>query len=188
MVPDNQITLFWSDLLHLSDSDYDKIEEQGVYLWGFTIHGKFIPYYVGIADNIKYRLYEHINNIIGGRYTIHHKDSLSRFKEFKNTMAKVDNSAGKLYDPDWPAKYMTFIDQRRLLQPHIDYMVNQFTFTFAATGAYNLTKSDLEAIEKICINQIGKENLWNHRAGNSGKFNIKHVGNPIIVGFFNQNT
>lgn len=184
---DNQITLKWSDLVHIGELEYDNQNEQGVYLWGFTIDGTFIPYYVGIAFNIKYRMFEHINSIIGGHYTIHHKNSLARFKDYKNTVAKAENSSGKLYSPDWPAKYKTFIDQRKILQPHIDYMVDNFTFTYASTVEYNLYKGDLEAIEKICINQLGKENLWNHRAGISGKFIIQHTGNPIIVGLFKQN-
>jgi hypothetical protein len=74
------ITLNWTDLTSISDLGYHHRNESGVYVWGFTIDNVFIPYYLGIAENIIFRIHEHVNSIISGRYTIFHRNSLATFK------------------------------------------------------------------------------------------------------------
>lgn len=149
--------------------------ERGVYLWGFTINENFVPYYVGIADDILLRINKHIRCILCGEYTIYHSISLANFNEFKHEPPKVDSGKGKLYEPDLPDGFHNFLCYRQLLQPHIDFMVNTFTFFYAAVNN-EISGQDLKEIEKICINQIGKEKLANTRMGNSDKFFVTHNG------------
>lgn len=177
----NNLTLNWTDLTSISDLTYHDQNKAGVYIWGFTIDKDFIPYYVGIAENIIFRIHEHINFIIGGRYTIYHRDSLARFKEFKNQEIQADKSKGRIYIPDWPYGYKNFLDNRKELQPHIKFMIDTFTFTFAVVDREIISWQDLKEIEKTCIKQIGKENLENTRGGRSDKYLIKHTGNPTVT-------
>jgi len=177
----NSITLNWTDLTTISDLTYHDRNEAGVYIWGFTIDKVFIPYYVGIADNIIFRIHEHINSIISGRYTIFHRDYLAKFKDFKDQPVQADKTAGKIYVPDWPYGFKTFLDNRKELQPHIDFMVDTFTFSYAVVDRDLVSGQDLKDLEKICINQIGKENLANTRAGHCDKFIINHIGNLTVT-------
>ena len=177
-----QLTLNWCDLISVSDLEYSENSKSGIYIWGFRIDKDFIPYYLGIAENIMLRIHQHINSIIGGRYTILHLNSLANFvdyKDYKNIQYEMNK--GVLYIPDWPYGFKYFLDHRKALQPHIDFMVDTFTFSFASVDANLISKQDLKEIEKICFNQIGKETLVNKRAGYSDKFFIKHNGNPTIA-------
>jgi len=185
---DKNLVLNWSDFINITDLTYNEKGEGGVYLWGFTIENTFVPYYIGITDNIIYRIHEHLNLIIGGRYTIYHHDSLVNFKGFKKQGVQEDKSQGIIYSPDWPKGYKHFIDIRKMLQPHIDYMIDRFTFSFAKVDQQQITSNNLEDIEKICIAQIGIENLANQRGGYSDKFIIQHIGNPNITKLVKSNS
>jgi hypothetical protein len=154
---------------------------KGVYLWGFTIDQKFIPYYLGIAEDINFRLLEHIKSIISGNYRIFHKDSLADFVKYKMVDVHPDKSKGVLYIPNWPDGYQTFLQERHQLQPHIDYMIDTFTFFYASINDPDINKYDLQEIEKICINHIGKESLLNMRGGHSERFQIEHKGNKTLL-------
>src|SRR5690606_2837648 len=175
------ITLNWTDFTSISNLDYHDRKEPGVYVWGFTINNVFIPYYVGIADYIIFRIHEHINSIISGRYTIYHRNSLAIFKDFKNHDVQTDITKGTIYTPNWPYCFKKFLDHRKELQPHIDFMVDTFTFCYALVDREHVSGQDLKDIEKICINQIGKENLANTRAGHCDKFIINHSGNLTMI-------
>ena len=178
------LTLNWSDFTCISDLTSHPRNEAGVYIWGFTIDKVFIPYYVGIADNIIVRIFEHINSIISGKYAIFHRDSLAQFKNFKDQDVQADMTKGKIYNPDWPNGFKTFLDKRKEFQPHLDFMVDNFTFSYMVVTSEIVSKQDLKEIEKICIQQIGKENLANTRAGNSDKFIITHSGNYLLTNIF----
>lgn len=178
----------WADLTNISDLVYRDQSGSGVYLWGFSINNNFVPYYFGITDNISYRIHQHINSIIGGRYTVFHRDSLANFKEYKDKEVQADKSKGKIYSPDWVSGYKHFIDNRKNLQPHIDFMVDSFTFSFATIDKKVISGADLKEIEKICFNQIGIENLINTRTGTPIKTTITHSGNELISNKFNKKT
>ena len=175
------ITLEWKRLARVSEIEYPTEKKYGIYLWGFTIENEFLPYYVGIVDDIFSRIMEHINFIIGGKYTVYHSDSLINFTEFKNQETNIEKTGGKLYSPNWPRFYKTFIEIRKELQPHIDFMVDCFTFSYATVDQSKISKKDLKEIEKICINQIGKENLQNTKSGFSNRFNVNHCGDMKII-------
>ncbi|MFC2107283.1 hypothetical protein ACFLRY_02990 [Bacteroidota bacterium] len=174
------ITLDWQALINASKISYQQ-NMYGIYIWGFTIDNEFIPYYVGIADNIFSRIMEHISSIISGKYVIYHNKSLGNFTEYKNQDANINNTHGKVYSPNWPIEYVSFINKRKELQTHIDYMVDTFAFSYAKLDQGTISKKDLKEIEKICINQIGKENLQNSKSGFSNRFNINHSGNNTII-------
>lgn len=178
----NTITLNWTDPKSISDLAYPGRSEAGVYVWGFTIDNVFIPYYVGIADNLLLRIQEHISSILSGRYTIFHRDSLANFKNFKDQDVQKDKSKGKIYSPNWPHNYKSFLDGRKELQPHIDFMIDAFSFFYAVVNRELVSGQELKHIEKTCINHIGKENLANTRAGYSDKFIVSHIGNTTRSG------
>jgi hypothetical protein len=112
---------------------------------------------------------------------IFHRDSLARFKDFKDQDVQADSTKGKIYIPDWPYSFINFLDSRNELQPHLDFMVDTFTFSYAVVNREIVSKQDLKEIEKICIKQIGKENLANTRSGYSNKFIINHIGNTTLT-------
>ncbi|MEO6844506.1 MAG: hypothetical protein ABI184_04985 [Ginsengibacter sp.] len=174
------LTLEWSDFIPIMNLSYHQKNNRGVYVWGFKIGGEFMPYYVGIADKINLRIYEHVNSIIGGKYTIYHRNSLVNFKSFIDQEVQTDKSKGKIYLPNWPSSYKNFLVSRKDLQPHIDFMVDTFTFSFAVHDR----KQDLRCIEKICINQIGFKNLGNTIDGICDKFVINHIGNLALTESF----
>ncbi len=184
---ENTLVLNWNNLTKIPEIPVPNQDIYGVYIWGFIIDSDFIPYYVGIADNITNRIYQHINAILGGLYTIYHRDSLANFNNYKNDTVKSDKSCGKLYSPNWPKDYKTFIIERKVLQEHINYMVDCFTYSYAAVDPKKFPKKDLKEIEKICINQIGIQNLANTRSGDSSRFNIEHGENTIIIEKFKNN-
>lgn len=175
-----EIKLDWTNLSRISELEYsDENINRGVYIWGFTIDNEFIPYYVGIAENIEYRLTEHVNSILGGRYSIHHKNNLKDFIKYKeNTIAGKE---GLIYIPNWPNGYNIFLKNRENLKIHIDYMIETMTYSYAAIIDNN---TDLKAVEKICINQIGKEKLWNKRSGNDNTLQLIHSGNNAVTNLF----
>lgn len=180
----NNLTLDWKDFTGIPDLTPSHQNDPGVYVWGFTVNGVFIPYYVGIANDIIFRILEHINSIISGRYTIFHRNSLATFYRFKDEPLQADMTKGKIYIPDWPYGFKNFLDRRKELEPHIDFMVKTFTFSYAVVDREIAAGKDLKDIEKICINQIGKEKLANTRAGYSNRFNLNHIGNPYIIECF----
>ncbi len=174
------LSLDWIDLKNISNLNYSEDDNFGVYLWGFTINNNFVPYYIGIAKYINYRILEHARSITSGMYTIFHKDSLENFKQFKNDKADTNNDVGKLYEPNWPKDYKNFVENLNLLQTHINFMVEKFTYSYAILDKNHVSLSDLKEIEKTCINQIGIENLINTRAGKSDKYNLIHRGNSVV--------
>lgn len=184
---ENEITLEWTNLIHISELSYDDPNKSGVYIWGFTINNVFIPYYIGIATDIIYRIQEHINFIISGRYNIFHKNSLVTFRNYKGKKDENKNE-GVVYQSTYPKGFKNFLDNRKELQPHIDFMVDTFTFSFALVDRETVSGQDLKEIEKICIKHIGKENLANTRGGHSNKFSITHSGNETVTKFMKGNT
>jgi hypothetical protein len=180
------VELNWQVLQPIQEIPFK--EEYGIYIWGFMFEKEFVPYYVGIAYNITIanRLTEHVNNLIGGRYCIIHSADLKSFYNFKEIEKESDDS-GLLYIPNWPEGYGNFLKRRHLLKPHIDNMVDRMYFTYSAISDESLEKKDYELIEKYCINKIGKNNLWNTRAGLTGDFTLRRpIGDERIVRLFEE--
>lgn len=178
---ENQIILDWSNFIPISEFTKINSKISGVYIWGFNIDSVFIPYYVGIAENIFLRINQHLSLLVSGQYTIFHKSSLTQFKLFKDSEVQTDKSMGKIYSPEWPNNYAKFLINRKELQPHIDYMVDCFQFTYAKVELGENSGFGLKEIEKACINLIGKENLINTKSGNSCILKIEHKGNNKII-------
>ncbi len=172
------IKLEWKEprnVLELNNLVKERLK--GVYIWGFNIE-YFVPYYIGISNDIIYRLFEHLNNLIGGRYTIFHKNSLCNFAKYKNQGLQKDKTEGKIYIPDWPSSYIDFLNERKdkeNFQDHLDFMIDNFAFSYAIPD--DKTKNNLEEIEKRCIYDIKIEKLANTKAGIVNKdYKIVHSG------------
>jgi len=178
---EKSINLNWAELMSISEMQFPGEKKYGVYLWGFTIDDEFVPYYIGITEDIFLRIIQHLSFIIGGKYAIYHCDSLKNFADFKNEKVNPYKTNGKMYSPNWPNEYKLFIEDRKDLQKHIDFMVDSFTFSYATVDQRIILNKELKEIEKICINQIGKKNLQNTRAGYSDQFIIAHSGEKRIT-------
>ncbi len=178
------ITLEWAELSLAKRFDYAHNHDRGgVYVWGFTIDDTFIPYYVGISGKVISRIYEHVTSLLNGRYTIFHRESLPRFYD---KTVKTDKVNGRIYDPEWPYAYKKFLDRRNELQVHIDQMVESFTFSFANIDSKLISNQDLKDVEKLCINQIGKDKLANEKSGNVSRISVQHIGNSAVTQLFRK--
>lgn len=178
----NEITLHWEEKVTLKELKNPlKSDISGVYIWGFTIDSKFIPYYVGSSDTIFKRICEHVASIMTGKYTMYHKDSLADFSKYKSEGVS-NNEKGKVYCPNWPESFVDFLAQREELQPHIDFMIDNFSCTYAKVES----KEYLKNVEGQCISAIGKANLCNDRQPNPGDVLLCHEGNSTITDFINS--
>jgi hypothetical protein len=177
---ENVITLDWSNFHNIKNLSLETSGKPGVYIWGFHIDDNFVPYYVGKANDLKLRLYQHIKSVIAGDYTIYHQSSLKNFINFKYNTANINNAFGKLYSPQWPNGYTFFIEQRALLEPHITFMLNTFTYSRAEVNKADETPQLLRDIENYCLTQIGIDKLANTKAGKYANLKIAHSGNQII--------
>ena len=144
-----------------------------------------MPYYVGEALNMEYRLLEHANAILGGEYCIHDRATLDTF--YKNNNGEVTGEDGLLYYPNsWPYGFNKFLSQLKNLRPHIDYMIETMTFSYAIIEDLNIGKNELRGIENICINSIGRERLWNKKSGKNSSITVKHSGSNLITNLFQK--
>jgi hypothetical protein len=176
-----KIILQWSEPINIKTIEYQRDKQEfifrGIYIWGFRIENEFMPYYVGIAEDILYRILEHVSLICGGRYCIHNQHTINEFYKYKN-----EEKAGEkvLYIPDWPYGYNKFIENFRSFQPHVLFMIENLEFSYAIVNE----DIDLKEIETIIIHQIGKENLWNLRAGIiTKKLRVVNQGAAEIINF-----
>lgn len=164
-----EIQLEWKQL-----QDYSKIDSlgtySGVYIWGFYLDD-FVPYMVGKAkagsySDIKNRLWSHLSSIMGGDYTIHKKENLRRFYDYKDK-EKWNELA---YIPRDERNFTSFVkDRYGWLKEHIDEMVDNFCFTYAVPD----DKDTIEDLEKSVIQIIGIDWLWNVRGGDPKRFTAK---------------
>lgn len=177
-----EITLKWEAISPLKDFQALLVPPIcGVYIWGFKINDEFIPYYVGSSDVIFKRICEHSASIMSGKYTIYHKGSLANFSQHKDDIADF-RGKGKVYEPNWPESFMSFVENRKAIQKHIDFMIDTFSFTYAVVEG----KEYLKKIEGKCIEEIRKDNLSNQRQPNSGDIILRHEGNSTIVDFIHS--
>lgn len=160
-----RIDLHWKPLKKALDLDFPNTKESGIYIWGFTIDDKFIPYYVGKADNIHGRIATHLSSIMSGRYTIFNKDCLKNFKLHKSQKELSSDGLGKIYIPYWPKSIIYFLNNKKKLEPHINFMLESFTFSYIKIPTEKFPADILDSLEKFIINYIGKENLINTRSG-----------------------
>lgn len=182
----NNVTLIWNDPVNVKSIKYTREDVdmyiRGIYIWGFRIQNSFIPYYIGITNDILYRIFEHVSSICAGKYCIQNKQLLNKFFEFKKDLESTNECL--LYIPDWPYGFSEFISKYRIFQEHILYMVEQMEFSYATIDS----KIDLKPIETNCIIQAGKEKLWNTRAGAlNTEYSITHKGNEEISRLFEIN-
>src|SRR5687768_3564074 len=111
----NDITLKWSCPIAIKEAN-EKLtaNTRGVYIWGFIKSNSFQPYYVGIAEDIKLRIFQHISRLLGGYYTIYPSDQLENFHS---------RNSKPIYSPDWPKSLVDFLNRRKEIGPHLELMV-----------------------------------------------------------------
>ncbi len=179
------IKLNWTKLQPVSNFHISEV--YGVYIWGFLFEEEFVPYYVGIAfkHTISNRIFQHVNDILGGKYCIIHSKDLREFYKFNKDMVSNDER-GLIYIPKWPNEYSTFLKKRKELSPHIDNMIDKMHFTYSILGKEFQTKNDYEIVEKACINAIGIEKLWNKRGGSVDVKIIEVDGDTRVTKLFNK--
>lgn len=153
--------------------DLSKANKKGVYIWGFRIDKEFIPYYVGKAVSIQHRIKEHISFILSGKYSIYDQDHL---KDFYNHPIK--------FEPYWPANFLDFLSLRQELAEDIDFMIDNFEFTFAEVKDSETSPKLLNEVEKYYIKLIGIPFLANTKGGNSSIDYIEHKGCEEILNIF----
>jgi len=173
-----KVILDWKELSNFRQLDLVKNSGRGVYIWGFRFESEFVPYYVGIAENIYLRLCEHMAALISGKYTIYHRDYLKVFAEHKK------NGEGQLFAPSWPENFTEFISNHEELLPHIKNMINRFEYSYSQVDQGNTLNVTLKDIEKYCISKIGKDNLANTRGGKFKSLNVTHFGCSEITRLF----
>lgn len=177
-----KIELTWTPLTSISNIKNPAEPNRGIYCWGFTVENKFMPYYIGKAENISHRIFEHFSSLIGGKYTLFHKEDLLNFSKFKEK--DPNEKEGKSYIPDWPKGYENFIKNRDNLKDDIDFMIKHMTYSYAIVDKIRYSKQELSEIEKKCIEDINIKNSINTRGGDSHGFEIEHRGDNNLIQFF----
>jgi hypothetical protein len=149
------IDLYWNKIQSFKNIA-DASTGKGIYIYGFFPGADFLPYYVGKAKNIKYRLVNHMSSFLGGGNTIYDSNYLKEIYFAKRYSSEWEKH--RLANKD---KLVDFINHRYDdLRKHIDEMVNNFHFTFAALD----NDEKLKQVENSVINQLGIEYLANQQS------------------------
>jgi len=153
-------------------------EISGIYLWGFkSRNNRFIPYYGGKAWRLKWRLTDHISNILGVNYTIYDPEKIEN-EDFNREHSKYNAE-----DFAWKVKW---IIDRNALKPYIDYMVDNFYFTYAEM-THNEFKEYADSAEKTLISECDLVGRGNSRCGRPHKpidlGNLKEIIDEFPLSF-----
>jgi hypothetical protein len=168
--------LEWSPLIRVKERvELKDANKRGVYIWGFRIENEFIPYYVGIAIDIEKRIKEHLSFIISGKYSIYDKNDLKEF--YKHEIKFI---------PNWPNNFLDFLSRRRELLEDIDFMIDNFEFSFAEVKEKEYPQVKLKEVEKYFIKLFEISCLANSRGGESEIENIEYVGDEEMVKIFEK--
>ncbi len=155
----------WSKITKYTELT-NAIDSSGIYIWCIKIApNRIIPYYVGKASNIGWRLTQHMSDLIGGNYTIHKQEDLKKIKElgYQHFIVKANN----IYEPTTIELKVRFIAEKdKEIKAHLDFMVENFYFTFHEIENYKEMGAEAE---KAVIKEIGIENLINRRGGDVHK-------------------
>lgn len=131
----------------------------GIYVWGFALEqppfqkptNKFFPYYVGKANNIFCRLYEHLTALKGGAYPIFDVQYCAQNKLNIGAMKKAyecqikQNRRRHIAHPKLPKEIIyfpeganTFLDfySSRQIQNTVNWMVEHFVFRYIQLPAH----------------------------------------------------
>jgi hypothetical protein len=168
--------LHWQSIVHYKElAEVEKSMNEtkkysGIYIWGFRNKEGFMPYYVGKEEEVCDRLCEHLNYLKGGAYTIYTEDALFDIENDK-----------PIYRPDSVKKRIQFVADEYpepALQEHVDFMINNFYFTYAPMS-YDEFKNYGADAERVMLNWL-KEIISNTRIGKNNTRVIK--GNIVLVG------
>ncbi len=125
-------------LSELAKVEKEKIGCPGIYVWGwFDEEEKFVPYYVGKANNIGQRLFEHIGKLKGGLYAIYSKE----FAFSKGFHPLMDQDDELLYIPSGIENWINNF-QKTNVQESLNWLLEKIKFSWCITKKENNT--DLE--------------------------------------------
>jgi|WetSurMetagenome_2_1015567.scaffolds.fasta_scaffold105686_2 hypothetical protein len=165
-------TLKWEQIQHYSFlAKNEPIEDiAGVYLWGFNSNGKFFYYYAGKARRVKWRLTDHISNILGLNYRLY-----DRIKFENIPFPRSENDYEAL---DYKIKAQAIIAhmENGKYQKLIEFMINNFYFTYAPIQDYQEYAADAE---KKVIHDLDMTSRGNTRGGKSSP--VIELGNIFEV-------
>lgn len=174
------ITLNWQPVFNYKE--FSKLKDLKksayIYLWLIKVENGFVPYYVGKAQNIKQRIFDHLTSQMGGAYSIPRKDYLDKFYDHKNDSA---------YSPKNYIEITEFIDdwllgEKSKYQIHLKEMIVNSFFTYSEIEK----KEALGDIENSLISNIGMERLDNMKSKLPQKYYHKNAGDKAIVELLSQ--
>jgi hypothetical protein len=183
MIKEQQIELEWHEIVTLEGlvCVEEKLKgKPGIYVWGWLDEeNKFVPYYVGKANNLAQRLFEHLRKLQGGMYSIY-SWQYTRSKNFK--CLREQDRDKLLYVPgsieNW--RQVFFSSE---VQESLKWLIDHLKFSWGiADRKYNM---DLERLIYYLLN-IKNSNTKN-KVGASVKgrwredIDVKFTGEEILV-------
>lgn len=149
--------LTWSRLRSILDFTTEDTKAQkhaGVYIWGFQINSRFIPWYVGEANNLNERAFQHNASLRGGAYSIYHSSSLETFMNEKGGVPKPDADSGLLYVPTGLHALAT-----QFLHPNVQSQVAILVHSFRITFGVPDGQCDLDTVERSLADHFDRRYL-----------------------------
>ncbi|MGN6802008.1 MAG: GIY-YIG nuclease family protein [Ginsengibacter sp.] len=178
-----QIELHWNDILDLKElvSHENELKgKSGIYVWGWLDEEKsFVPYYVGKADNLGQRLFEHLGKLKGGMYSIYSW----QYAFSKNFKCLRELEKGKLiYVPSTIENWQNLFFAREV-QDSLTCLIKNLKFSWGiADKKYNM---DLERLIYNLFNSKNPNTKNKVGASVKGKWradiDVKFSGDETLV-------
>lgn len=150
------------DFKELISAEEELKRKAGIYVWGwFDEEDNFVPYYVGKANNLRQRLFDHIGKLKGGMYSIYEwKYAFS--KDF-HPLKEIEEDK-LIYVPssieNW---YNVFLSNK--VQKSMNYLINNLMFSWCETDKD--VNINLEKYIFQLINKNSHEYYGNYKTGAS---------------------
>ena len=149
---------------------------RGVYLWGFSHNGAFIPYNVGKANNIHERALQHDAALVGGAYPVYHPDVLDEFHKYKNAQV---TASGKLYSPEGLFAFRRFYESTEI-KSILTSRVAAFRFTYALVEPKEVKT---RWVEQRVADHFGRAFLQSSVTGVAPNHLVVHHGGELVQEF-----
>ncbi len=180
-----QIELKWNGILDFKELITHEVElkgKPGIYIWGWLDEeNNFVPYYVGKANNLAQRLFEHIGKLKGGLYSIY-SWKYARSKDFAPLLQKDGDKL--LYVPSNIGNWKNNFLDSTVVQKNLNLLIENLKFSWCLTEKkYN---NDLERSIFVLLSNTDKVG-----ASVKGKpkedIKIKFSGEEALVRLCQQN-
>jgi len=144
----------------------------GIYMWGVKFNSAYYPIYVGKAENICERIFQHISSFTGGEYIIPEETTLiDPDRNISNLVFEYCNhgnlSHGLLY---YPNGYFDFFNSpNNKINQTLQFVKDNFFTCWKITPNYSLNASIEEGnlayaigVKKLISSRYGVKNGNNH--------------------------